>query len=93
MKYVKLTAKPDTWFKEGAEVFHYDERRRFTLEEWQECLEDGFVSCQGIRVCEDNPNENKFCKPGDERLDGACCMVNELEVEIVEEDFYPHESF
>ena len=38
MKYVKLIAKPDTWFKTGSEVYDYDcnpptDLKRISLEE------------------------------------------------------------
>lgn len=40
MKFVKITAKPDTWFKEGTEVYSYDcnapkQLYRISLEEWE----------------------------------------------------------
>jgi hypothetical protein len=39
MKYVKLIAKPDTWFKAGTEVFDYDEYgKRITLESYNKWL-------------------------------------------------------
>lgn len=85
--YVKLTARPDTWFKAGTEAYHYDAMptRRMTLQEWEEC--GGFVVCvRGTRVCEDNPNERGMgYQPGDERPDGEACGCSEFDVEIVEE--------
>tara|TARA_E500000081_G_C6139942_1_gene359682 strand:+ start:2029 stop:2172 length:144 start_codon:yes stop_codon:yes gene_type:complete len=37
MKVIRLIAKPDTWFKEGIEVYDYDEYGvRFTLDEYEE---------------------------------------------------------
>jgi hypothetical protein len=94
-QYVKLIALPDTWFKEGTEVWHYDHPRRLTVEEWKEWLSCGFVLACGIRVCEDNPNENGMgCKPGEERLDGESCGCHEFLAEIVDEpgDFSALES-
>ena len=93
MKYVKLIAKPDTWFKEGTEVFDYDveysKKKRVTLEYWNACLGSygaGHICVRGIRVCEDNPNENGMgCKPGEEREDGEWCSCDEFNVEIIEE--------
>lgn len=91
MKYVKLTARPNTWFKAGTEAynygFHYSEKKRVTLEYWEQCkIEGGGICVRGIRVCEDNPNENGMgCKPGEEREDGEYCMWDEFDVEIVEE--------
>ncbi len=91
MKYVKLTAKPDTWFKEGAEVYdydaHYSEKKRVTLDYWNQMVKEGYGICvRGIRVCEDNPNENgNGWVAGEERGDGEYCMLGEFNVEIVEE--------
>ena len=86
MKYVKLIAKPDTWFKAGTEVSNYDKNRRLTVEEWKE-WGNSIVLVRGIRICEDNPNENGMgYKAGDERIDGECCGCDEFDIEIVEED-------
>ena len=88
-QYVKLVAKPNTWFKAGTEVWHCEEPRRLTLEEWGRWKEPSMaiVLVRGIRVCEDNPNENGMGhKAGDERIDGECCSCEEFDVEIVSED-------
>ena len=93
-KYVKLTAKPNTWFKEGTEVydydFHYSEKKRITLDYWNKSLGEyggGGINVRGIRVCEDNPNENGMgCKPGEEREDGEWCRCDEFNVEIIENE-------
>lgn len=86
-QYVKLTARPDTWFKAGAEVWHYDAPRRLTLAEWNGWAWTKAVLVRGIRVCEDNDNENGMgCKPGEERVDGEYCSIDEFDLEIVEED-------
>lgn len=89
MKYVKLTAKPNTWFKEGTEVYNYmvdySEQKRITLEEWNQAVREGGICVRGIRVCEDNPNENGMgCKAGEEREDGEWCSCDEFNAEIVE---------
>lgn len=91
MKYVKLTAKPDTWFKEGTEVFDYDadysEGKRVTLEHWETCEKGHGICVRGIRVCEggyeNDPPLN--CPVGREREDGEYCCCDEFHVEIVEE--------
>ena len=90
MSYVKLTAKPNTWFKEGTEVFDYDadysEKKRVTLEYWTRCVneEQKGICVRGIRVCEDNPNENGMgCSIGEEREDGEYCNTDEFNVEIL----------
>jgi hypothetical protein len=99
MKYVKLIAKLNTWFKAGTEVFHYDyllsEKRRVTLEEWNQALKDGpeggdgGICVRGIRVCEEGYEQQKDClncQPGEEREDGEYCCTDEFElVEIIEE--------
>ncbi len=91
MKYVKLVARKDTWFKEGTEVYDYDEnyedKKHVTLQYWNECLLDGNGICvRGIRVCEDNPNETRMgCKIGEERIDGEYCGCDEFDVTEIEE--------
>jgi hypothetical protein len=52
-KYVKLIAKPDTWFKAGTEVFDDDcFGKRYTLEAYNQWLKSGIILARGIRVCE-----------------------------------------
>jgi hypothetical protein len=91
MKFVKLIAKPDTWFKAGTEVYEYlsdySERKRVTLDYWNRCLAEGGGICvRGIRVCEDNPNENGMgCYVGEEREDGEYCSCDEFDMKIIEE--------
>lgn len=89
IKLVKLTAKPDTWFKAGTEVFNYDfdyeDKKRITLEEWNQAIKDRGICVRGIRVCEDSPNENGMgYKAGDERTDGEWCSIDEFDVEILD---------
>ena len=53
IKYVKLIAKPDTWFKAGTEVYDYDEYgKRITLEAYNKWRESGMILASGICVCE-----------------------------------------
>jgi hypothetical protein len=90
MKYVKLTARADTWFKEGTEVYDYNaeysDKKRITLDFWNTAVSEGGICVRGIRICEDCPNENNMgCKAGDEREDGEWCMCDEFDVEIIEE--------
>jgi hypothetical protein len=84
MKYVKLTAKPDTWFKEGTEVYDYNCRPpeqllRVTLEEWESCV--NFNGIKGICVCGfripqfENLEIDIFGGGG--RWDGEFCSVDE----------------
>jgi len=90
-KYVKLIAKHDTWFKEGTEVYDYDcnptnDLYRVTLEQWQTATKETGICVRGVRVCEDNPNENgNGWAVGEERWDGEWCNVNEFEATIVNE--------
>jgi hypothetical protein len=90
MKYAKLVAKKDTWFKEGTEVYDYDadynEKKRVTWEYWEQCKDEGGICVRGIRVCENNPNENGMgYKSGDERIDGEYCHWDEFDVTEIDE--------
>lgn len=89
--HVKLTARPDTWFKAGTEVYTYDSTQdnpvRMTLEEWESWMKPQpfVVLVSGLRVCENNECERGMgCKPGDERWDGEACGWDEFDVEMVE---------
>jgi hypothetical protein len=73
MNYIKLTAKPNTWFKEGTEVYHED-NRRFTFDEWEYHKENYIgVILYGVRE-EDNNWDEEFCD------------FDEFIVELVEND-------
>ncbi len=83
MKLVKLIAKPNTWFKEGTEVYNYDEYGlRFTLDEYKKWEESGTILARGIRVCECPEAENRPL--GGEYIDGEYCDIDEFEVELLE---------
>lgn len=89
MKYVKLTARPDTWFKAGTEVYDYDchppeDTRRITLDAWTEWSQYRMVLARGIRVIE-NPASEGGGQVGEERWDGESCSIDEFDIEIVEE--------
>jgi hypothetical protein len=75
MKYVRLIAKENTWFKAGSEVFDYNsdyfKGQHVTLAYWQECLRDGAICVRGIRA------------NGEE--DGESCLCSEFEVEVIDE--------
>ena len=87
VKYVKLIAKPNTWFKEGCEVYTYDcgpdNPVRMTLVEWEDW--NNFVClASGIRVCsKEYSYEMSLYEDGEERWDGENCSCSEFEVEIV----------
>jgi len=89
MKYVKLIAKPDTWFKAGTEAFDYDEYgKRITLEAYNEWLKSRSILVRGTRICQ-FPTElliGSGYKLGEERIDGELCGINEFDVEVVEEE-------
>lgn len=88
MKYVKLTAKPDTWFMEGTEVYSYDcnppkELKRLTLEEW-ESYNNFACLVRGFRLCSEKEIELFSVV---ERWDGEYCDCSEFEMEIVNESY------
>jgi len=89
MKYVKLTAKPDTWYKPLTEVLWENSEyvvRRPTLDEWDHIKKEGGLWCVGTRVVE-NPNSEGFhYSIGEEREDGEWCHPDEFEVEIVDSE-------
>jgi hypothetical protein len=86
-KYVKLTAKADTWFIEGTEVYSYDchppkDIRRMTLDEWNSY--DNFACLVSGKRISVFPNETEIFGEG-ERWDGEYCQCSEFDVEIVDE--------
>ena len=85
MKYVKLIAKPDTWYKEGTEVFHYDfdydEKHRISLDEWEEWKKSFGVLARGIRI---SGGDYEMGPIGIEYIDGELCSIDEFDVEIVD---------
>lgn len=90
MKYVKLTSKPNTWFKEGTEVYDYcsdppEHIQRMSLDEWTEC--DNF-NClvRGIRIA-DSDYELELFDNYRERCDGELCHCGDFDVEILDEPF------
>lgn len=86
MKYVKLIAKPDTWFKAGTEVFDDDcFGKRYTLEAYNQWLKSGIILARGIRVCEHDYELKLGYELGEERQDGELCNINEFDMTIVEE--------
>lgn len=85
-KYVKLIAKPDTWFKAGTEVFDYDEYgKRLTLEAYNKWRESGMILTRGIRVCECDYELKLGYKVGEEREDGESCLIDEFDMTIVDD--------
>ena len=93
MKYVKLTTKPDTWFKEGTEVYDYncnppEQLLRVTLEEWESCVNFTGIKARCVCGLRTPQLENEIDIFGEgERWDGEFCSIDEFDVEIVDEPF------
>ena len=88
-KYVKLIAKPDTWFKAGTEVFDDDPDeygKRITLESYNKWLKSGSILARGIRVCECYYETALGYKLGEEREDGELCGIDEFDMTIVDDE-------
>lgn len=95
MQYVKLIAKPNTWFKEGTEVYHYDCNPpeyiyRISLEEWNRANDKSYsgwcIYARGIHVIESETEANNVGgKVGEERWDGEWCHLDEFEAQVVKE--------
>jgi hypothetical protein len=91
MKYVKLIAKPDGWFKTGTEAYNYDcdesNKRRVTVDEWQEMLDAGTYWLRGIWIAKKGYGAVENCGfiEGKEYFDGEIGSINELESTIVDE--------
>lgn len=92
MKYVKLVARPDTWFKEGTEAYNYDSdednKYRLTLDEWNEMSESGCgCSVRGTWVAKRGFGAVENCGyvEGQEYFDGELCSPDEFEVTIVDD--------
>ena len=87
MEYVKLIAKPDTWFKAGTEVFDDDcFGKRYTLEAYNQWLKSGIILARGIRVCEHDYELKLGYELGEERQDGELCNINEFDMTIVDDE-------
>lgn len=93
MKYVKLTAKPDTWFKEGTEVYDYnckppEQLLRVTLEEWESCVNFTGIKAICVRGLRNTQLKYEIDIFGEgERWDGELCECGEFEVEIVDNPY------
>ena len=93
MKYVKLTAKPDSWFKEGTEVYDYNcnapkQLQRVSLDEWESCVNFPGMKAICVRGVRNTQLEYEIEIFGEgERWDGEFCGCDEFDVEIVDEPF------
>jgi hypothetical protein len=79
-KKVKLIAKPNTWYKEGTEVFNY-EGEEFDYYEYLEGKLNGMLLCRGVRICE---HESELHEIGEEYIDGEYCPIEEFNVEVID---------
>lgn len=59
LNYVALIAKPGYYYDVGTEVFDYD-GKRYTIEEWEKCMEQGSCGARGYREGELD-GEWSFC--------------------------------
>ena len=83
IEYVVLKAKPDTWFVEGIEAWHYDEDRRLTRAEWEHWTHYGICLVRGIRELDSSiPYEKEMLERcyNRFRIDGESCGCCEFKV-------------
>lgn len=80
MQYVKLVSD-GTWFVKGSEVWHMDDFKRHTVEEWNRWKKSGVILCNGLRQCEDPCEQQRI---GDVYLDQEMCVTDEFDVSFVD---------
>ncbi len=89
MKYAKLVAKKDTWFKEGTEVYNYDykyeDKKRVTWDYWEQCKSEGGICVRGIRISDMECEIVCGNSNGKEYIDGEYCHWDEFDVTMVDE--------
>lgn len=73
--YVKLVAKPNTWFKEGTDVWDEDTGLRFTKEEFDEWVKSDMIVARGSRICQ---SESELFEIGTEYTDSELCEIDEF---------------
>jgi hypothetical protein len=93
MKYIKLIAKPDTWYKTGTEAFYDDSTidkpyvpiKRLTKEEFKKRSKEWH---SGVMIGLHTPTHyDEVAVVGtDDRVDGELCFLEEFEV--IETDEY-----
>lgn len=76
--YVKLIAKPYTWYISGSEILEYEGMRRFTLNEYLEAKKCGQLLCRGMRV-KQHESESPKTKMGSKYFDGENCSIEEFD--------------
>ena len=93
MKYIKLIAKPDTWYKVGTEVFFDDSSveevgvpiKRITKDDFEKRYKEWHSGCMiGIHT-PTKYHEVAVVGTGD-RVDGELCFLEEFD--IIETDEY-----
>ena len=93
MTYIKLIAKPDTWFKAGTEVLWetlekdlagWWVSRRPTLAEWENLKTQPYAAAvfRGTRIAE---GSGELHNVGTEYEDGEWCPIDEFEAIETEE--------
>lgn len=83
--FVRLIAKPNTWFKEGTEVFSAFTGKRITAEEFDDYQKVGSILAVGTRVCQEVYELSLGFKPEEEREDEKLCDIDEFSVEYINE--------
>jgi alpha-acetolactate decarboxylase len=93
MKYIKLIAKPDTWYKVGTEVFFDDSSvkevdvpiKRITKDAFEKRSKEWHSGCMvGLHT---PTNYHEVAVVGtDDRVDGELCFLEEFD--IIETDEY-----
>jgi hypothetical protein len=82
--YVKLVAKPNTWFKEGTDVWDEDTGFRFTKEKLNEWAKSDIIVARGSRICE---SETELQEIGVEYTDSELCEIDEFTVILTDIPF------
>jgi len=93
MKYIKLIAKPDTWYKPGTEVFFDDSSvkepnvpiKRIIQEDFKKRSKEFHSGCMVGLHTPTNYHEVKVVGT-DDRIDGELCFLEEFEA--IETDEY-----
>jgi hypothetical protein len=91
MEYVKLVAKPGTWYKAGTEVYCWSsmqgEKVRLSRFAYEQAVNSQWssLSVKGTRVCEDPRNAAFQVKRGEEYQDIRHVKMSDFIVSYTEE--------